>query len=67
MTAASPGIVAAVMLNDHYATHEEYVNAVAEALRPEYEHIVEHGFVLQIDSPDLAMERHTLVRGQAAR
>ncbi len=59
MTAASPGIVTAVFLNNHYETHEEYVNAVADALRPEYERIVERGFVLQIDSPDLAMERHT--------
>jgi 5-methyltetrahydropteroyltriglutamate--homocysteine methyltransferase len=60
MTAASPGIVTAVFANDYYDSHESYVNAVAVALRPEYERIVEHGFVLQIDSPDLAMERHTL-------
>jgi 5-methyltetrahydropteroyltriglutamate--homocysteine methyltransferase len=60
MTAASPGIVTAVFANDYYDSHESYVNAVAAALRPEYEHIVEHGYVLQIDSPDLAMERHTL-------
>jgi 5-methyltetrahydropteroyltriglutamate--homocysteine methyltransferase len=60
MTAASPGIVTSVLLNEHYGSHEEYVSAVADALRPEYEQIVSHGFVLQIDSPDLAMERHTL-------
>ncbi len=59
MTAASPGIVTAVFLNQHYDSHEAYVNAVAGALRPEYERIVEQGFLLQIDSPDLAMERHT--------
>lgn len=59
MTAASPGIVTAVFLNNHYETHEQYVNAVADALKPEYERIVEQGFLLQIDSPDLAMERHT--------
>lgn len=59
ITAASPGIVTAVFLNDHYASHEAYVDAVADALRPEYERIVERGFLLQIDSPDLAMERHT--------
>ncbi len=59
MTAASPGIVAAAMLNEHYATHEDYVFAVAGALRPEYQHIVSRGFVLQVDCPDLAMERHT--------
>lgn len=59
MTAASPGIVAAAMLNEHYYSYEDYVFAVAEALRPEYEHIVARGFVLQVDCPDLAMERHT--------
>ncbi len=59
MTAASPGIVTAVFLNNYYDSHEAYVNAVADALQPEYERIVEQGFLLQIDSPDLAMERHT--------
>jgi 5-methyltetrahydropteroyltriglutamate--homocysteine methyltransferase len=58
MTAASPGIVAAGLPNEHYASYEEYVLAVAEALRPEYEHIVSQGLVLQLDCPDLAMERH---------
>ena len=60
MTAASPGIVAAAMDNRHYATREEYVRAVATALRTEYRFIVERGLLLQIDAPDLAMERHTL-------
>jgi 5-methyltetrahydropteroyltriglutamate--homocysteine methyltransferase len=60
MTAASPGIVAAAMDNRHYATREEYVRAVAAALRTEYRFIVERGLLLQIDAPDLAMERHTL-------
>jgi 5-methyltetrahydropteroyltriglutamate--homocysteine methyltransferase len=59
ITAASPGIVTAVFLNNYYDSHEAYVNAAADALRPEYERIVEQGFLLQIDSPDLAMERHT--------
>ena len=59
MTAASPGIIAAAMLNEHYASDDAYVLALADALRPEYEHIVAQGFVLQIDCPDLAMERHT--------
>jgi 5-methyltetrahydropteroyltriglutamate--homocysteine methyltransferase len=59
MTAASPGIVASAMLNDHYASYRDYLEAVAEALRVEYEHIVACGFVLQVDCPDLAMERHT--------
>jgi 5-methyltetrahydropteroyltriglutamate--homocysteine methyltransferase len=60
VTAPSPGIVAAALGNAHYATLEEYVDAVADALRPEYEAIASRGFVLQIDAPDLAMERHTL-------
>jgi len=60
VTAPSPGIVAAALGNAHYPTLEAYVDAVADALRPEYEAIAARGFVLQIDAPDLAMERHTL-------
>jgi len=59
LSAASPGIVAAAMLNEHYARYDDYVMALADALRTEYEYIVEQGFVLQLDCPDLAMERHT--------
>ena len=59
MTAASPGIIAAGMLNDFYPTEDEYVLAVADAMRHEYQHIVASGFVLQLDCPDLAMERHS--------
>jgi len=59
MTAASPGIVAAAMMNAHYANDDEYVLALADALAPEYASIVAQDFVLQIDAPDLAMERHT--------
>jgi 5-methyltetrahydropteroyltriglutamate--homocysteine methyltransferase len=59
MTAASPGIVAAAMLNVHYAADVDYLFALAEALRPEYEYIAAQGHVLQVDCPDLAMERHT--------
>src|SRR5439155_1254530 len=59
MTAPSPGIIAAAMTNEHYPRLEDYVHALATALRTEYEHIVAQGFVLQIDCPDLAMERHT--------
>lgn len=58
MTAPSPGIVATTMLNQHYASHEAYLMALAEALGNEYRAINEAGHVLQIDSPDLAMERH---------
>jgi 5-methyltetrahydropteroyltriglutamate--homocysteine methyltransferase len=59
-TAPSPGIVASAMQSDHYASLADYVNAVAGALKTEYEAIVAAGFVLQIDAPDLAMERHRL-------
>ena len=60
MTACSPGIVASAMENRHYSSMEEYVRAVAAALRTEYRTIVDRGLVLQIDAPDLALERHTL-------
>jgi 5-methyltetrahydropteroyltriglutamate--homocysteine methyltransferase len=59
MTAASPGIVASAMLNEYYPRYEDYVFAVADALKIEYEYIAARGLVLQIDCPDLAMERHT--------
>jgi 5-methyltetrahydropteroyltriglutamate--homocysteine methyltransferase len=59
-TAPSPGIIACAMHNDYYGSLAEYVNAVADALRVEYETIVAQGHILQIDGPDLAMERHRL-------
>lgn len=58
MNAPSPGIVAAAIKNQHYDTEERYLRALAEALRVEYQAIVGAGFVLQIDAPDLALERH---------
>jgi 5-methyltetrahydropteroyltriglutamate--homocysteine methyltransferase len=58
LTAPSPGMVSAVVLNEHYASEEAYLAALAEALRVEYEAIVEAGFLLQLDCPDLARERH---------
>jgi 5-methyltetrahydropteroyltriglutamate--homocysteine methyltransferase len=58
MNAPSPGIVAAAIKNRYYDTEERYLQALAEALRVEYRAIVEAGFVLQIDAPDLALERH---------
>jgi 5-methyltetrahydropteroyltriglutamate--homocysteine methyltransferase len=60
MTAPSPGIVACAMMNAFYPSLDDYVGAVGDALRTEYEAIVARGFLLQIDAPDLAMERHTL-------
>lgn len=59
MSAPSPGIIAAAMTNDHYPNMSDYVDALAEALRVEYETIAAAGFTLQIDAPDLALERHT--------
>ncbi|MEI6837247.1 MAG: cobalamin-independent methionine synthase II family protein [Alcaligenaceae bacterium] len=58
LTAPSPGIIAAACKNEHYATEESYLAALGEALRLEYEAIVNNGFILQIDCPDLALERH---------
>lgn len=58
MTAPSPGIVATTLINQHYDSHEAYLMALADALSHEYRAIHEAGHVLQIDSPDLAMERH---------
>lgn len=57
-TAASPGILAAIVRNEHYDTFDRYLDAVADALAVEYRAIVEAGFVLQLDCPDLALERH---------
>jgi 5-methyltetrahydropteroyltriglutamate--homocysteine methyltransferase len=58
VTAPSPGIVAAAMKNEHYDTEEAYLDALAAALKQEYETIVRRGFMLQLDCPDLALERH---------
>jgi len=60
ISSPSPGIIAAGMQNDYYEDLETYVNAIAEALRSEYTAIAAAGFLLQIDAPDLALERHTL-------
>ena len=58
MSAASPGVTALFFPNRHYASDEEYVFALAEGLRHEYETIAAAGIVLQVDCPDLAMGRH---------
>ena len=64
VTAATPGIVSTTLLRnpDHpdYTTDRDYVLALAEELRSEYELIVEHGHILQVDGPDLALERQIL-------
>jgi 5-methyltetrahydropteroyltriglutamate--homocysteine methyltransferase len=58
MTAPSPGIIAAGLLNEYYDTEDAYLRALGQALQVEYEAIVAAGFLLQIDAPDLALERH---------
>lgn len=58
-TAASPGILATIVKDDHYKDVDAYLEAIAQCLRVEYEAIVSAGFTLQIDAPDLAMERHS--------
>ena len=62
MSAASPGVVGLFFRNDYYPDHESYIFALAEAMRHEYEAIVEAGIMLQVDCPDLAMGRHTQYR-----
>ncbi|MGE0735986.1 MAG: cobalamin-independent methionine synthase II family protein [Alphaproteobacteria bacterium] len=57
MTAASPGIVSTTMVDAYYGDHEKYVFALAREMRKEYQLIVARGLILQIDAPDLAMER----------
>ena len=57
VTAVSPGFAACSLQNQHYDSHEAYVFALARALKTEYEYIVAQGHVLQIDSPDLGIER----------
>ena len=62
MNAASPGVIALFQPNHHYASHEAYLAALGEAMRHEYEAIVEAGFILQLDSPDLGLGRHMLFK-----
>jgi 5-methyltetrahydropteroyltriglutamate--homocysteine methyltransferase len=62
LTAPSPGIIAAIAQNEHYDSFQAYLDALTAALRIEYEAIVRHGFLLQLDCPDLALERHTSYR-----
>ena len=64
MTAASPGIIATTMLNAYYDSHAAYVLAVAEQMKKEYEYIHAQGLLLQLDAPDLAMERTFLFQDQ---
>jgi 5-methyltetrahydropteroyltriglutamate--homocysteine methyltransferase len=59
LNSASPGLITAFQPNQFYSSHEAYLADLVDAMRPEYEAIVEAGFLLQLDCPDLAMSRHT--------
>ncbi|BBC71856.1 enterotoxin [Altererythrobacter sp. B11] len=59
LNSASPGLITAFQPNQYYPSHEAYLADLTDAMRPEYEAIVEAGFQLQLDCPDLAMSRHT--------
>jgi 5-methyltetrahydropteroyltriglutamate--homocysteine methyltransferase len=58
LTSASPGVISLFFRNDHYPSHEAYLFAIADAMRHEYETVVQAGLLLQVDCPDLAMGRH---------
>lgn len=65
MNAASPGVIALFQPNEFYSTQDEYLEALAEAMRPEYEAIVAQGFLLQLDSPDLGLGRHMMYKDRS--
>ncbi len=58
MTAASPGVIAHFLRNEHYPSREAYLARLTDIMKDEYDAIVRAGFVLQVDCPDLAMGRH---------
>lgn len=62
LNSASPGVIAMFQPNAFYPSHRTYLEAVAEAMRVEYEAIVAAGFILQIDSPDLGLGRHMMFK-----
>ena len=62
MTAASPGIISSTMLNAYYDSHEAYLDAIAREMKNEYQAIHKAGLILQIDAPDLAMDRTMMFR-----
>ena len=65
MNSASPGVIALFQPNEHYATQDAYLEALAEAMRPEYEAIVAAGLLLQLDSPDLGLGRHMMYKDRS--
>lgn len=58
LSAASPGVISLFLKNDYYPNHEAYLEALANAMKEEYDAIHQAGFLLQVDCPDLAMGRH---------
>ncbi|HUA20278.1 MAG TPA: cobalamin-independent methionine synthase II family protein [Bryobacteraceae bacterium] len=62
LNAVSPGTIAVFQPNEYYPSHAAYMEALADAMRSEYETIVNSGLLLQIDCPDLAMGRHSRFR-----
>ena len=58
MTAASPGVIAHFLRNEHYPSREAYLARLTDVMKEEYDAIAKAGFVLQVDCPDLAMSRH---------
>ena len=65
MNAASPGVLAVFIANEHYASEDAYVAALADAMAREYQLIHEAGLTLQVDCPDLAMSRHRFYAGMS--
>jgi 5-methyltetrahydropteroyltriglutamate--homocysteine methyltransferase len=64
VTAPSPGIIVGAMKNEYYDSEEAYLAAVGAALKVEYDAIIRNGFLLQLDCPDLALERHLTYNDQ---
>ena len=60
MNAASPGVISLFLANQYYASREQYLEALADAMKEEYETIIDAGLYLQLDCPDLALSRHML-------
>jgi 5-methyltetrahydropteroyltriglutamate--homocysteine methyltransferase len=65
MNSASPGVIALFQPNEHYPSQDAYLEALAEAMRPEYEAIVAAGLLLQVDSPDLGLGRHMMYKDRS--
>jgi 5-methyltetrahydropteroyltriglutamate--homocysteine methyltransferase len=65
MNAASPGVIALFQPNDFYPDDDAYLEALAEAMRPEYEAVVAAGLILQLDSPDLGLGRHMMYKDRS--